>query len=75
MRGGASADKLKVGGRFKHIRVVANKNGQKETRSRKGVILEIYPNIFVAQMDGKRYRECFPKSMLQAKEVEVIRLI
>jgi len=76
MQGKASPDKLKVGGRFKHIRVVTMKDGKgKETKTRKGTILEIYPHIFVAQMDGKKYKECFSKNLLKTSHVEVIRLM
>lgn len=73
MQGKASPDKLKVGGRFKHIRVVAIRNGQMETRSRKGTVTDIYPHIFRAKMDGHNYYECFSLELLETGVPEYIK--
>lgn len=64
---------LKVGGRFKHIRVVAIRNGQMETRSRKGTVTDIYPKIFRAKMDGHNYYECFSLELLETGVPEYIK--
>ena len=65
---------LKVGGRFKVIYTAIEKDGKEHiAKVRKGVCLGIYPHIFVAQMDGKRYRECFRNETLEARSREIVK--
>lgn len=67
---------LRVGRRFKLLFVTRVADGQLEIRRKgKGVVLEMFPHIFVAQMDGRRYKECFPYSMLEASQGGLIRPI
>jgi hypothetical protein len=64
---------LKVGGQFKHIRVVTAKDGKGiERRVRKGVVTDMYTHIFRAKMEGKRYYECFSYELLEASHIEII---
>ena len=65
---------LKVGGRFKVIYTAMEKDGKEHvSKVRKGTVLEMYPYIFVAQLDGKRYRECFRNEALESSSREIIR--
>ena len=67
---------LKIGARFKHIRIVTRKDGGGiERRGRKGVVTDIYKHIFRAKMDGHAYYECFPMEMLEANHTDVIRMM
>ena len=76
MRMTAEEHGLKVGGRFKYIRIITAKDGGGiERRSRKGTVIKIYPYMFQAQMDGHKYYECFPLTMLEANHTDVIRAI
>lgn len=58
---------LRAGGRFKLIHVGQEANGEYHIRKKaKGTVIQTYPHIFVAQMDGHSYYECFSNNLLQA---------
>lgn len=67
---------LQIGQRFEYRRIVAVKDGsRKETKKQTGVVTDLYRYIFRARMDGHDYYECFPYSLLEATDTEMIRLL
>lgn len=65
---------LKVGGRFKVIYTAIEKDGKEHvSKVRKGTVLGIYPHVFLAQIDGRKYIECFRNETLESCSREIVR--